>query len=147
TRRVTEANKRAKVASNSATSSSAYRPAIAYSRVGTGRTPSAVPSSSNPPASHSYSELGLIAQSYRAFSSPPLGPARAVATSQGGPPARQHQGPEGLIRNVIASIISAIAIMTNAVETKPHFGLSAKLVCGHLLVFRIVWRAFPPNLY
>src|SRR5215469_8100229 len=31
--------------------------------------------------------------------------------------ARQHQGPEGVIRNVIASIIRAIAIMTNAVET------------------------------
>ena len=44
-----------------------HRPAIAYSRVGTGRTPSAVPSSSNFPASHLGSELGLIAQSYRAF--------------------------------------------------------------------------------
>src|SRR5215469_9099517 len=31
--------------------------------------------------------------------------------------ARQHQGPEGVIRNVVASIIRAIAIMTNAVET------------------------------
>src|SRR5215471_9986342 len=73
---------------------SACRPAIAYSRVGTGRTPSAVPSSSNFPASHLGSKLGLVAQSYRASSSPPLGPtytiARpgAVATSQGGPPAR-----------------------------------------------------------
>ena|ERR671936_1166606 len=44
--------------------------AIAYSRVGTGRTPSAVPSSSNFPASHWASEPGLIAQSCRAFSSP-----------------------------------------------------------------------------
>src|SRR5436305_1804059 len=33
-----------------------HRPAIAYSRVGTGRTPSAVPSSSNFPASHLGSE-------------------------------------------------------------------------------------------
>src|SRR5262244_462332 len=49
-------------------------PAIAYSRLGTGRTPSAMPSSSNFPASHLRgSELGLIAQSYRALSSPPLG--------------------------------------------------------------------------
>src|SRR5262245_22059920 len=55
-------------------SSRPRRPTIAYSRVGTGRTPSAVPSSSNFPASHlRSSELGLIAQSYRAFSSPPLG--------------------------------------------------------------------------
>ena len=46
---------------------SACPPAIAYSRVGTG-TPSAVPSSSNFPASHLGSESGLIAQSYRAFS-------------------------------------------------------------------------------
>src|SRR5262249_46934359 len=52
---------------------SACRPATAYSRVGTDRTPSAVPSSSNFPASHLGSELGLIVQSYRAFSSPPLG--------------------------------------------------------------------------
>jgi hypothetical protein len=44
-----------------------HRPAIAYSRGGTGRTPSAVPSSSNFPASHLGSELGLIAQSCRAF--------------------------------------------------------------------------------
>jgi hypothetical protein len=42
-------------------------PAIAYSRVNTGLTPSAVPSSSNFPASHLGSELGLIAQSFRAF--------------------------------------------------------------------------------
>ena len=34
--------------------------------------------------------------------------------------ARQHQGPEG--RNVIASIIRAIAIMTNAVETNRILG-------------------------
>jgi hypothetical protein len=52
---------------------SACRPAIAYSRVGTGRTLSAVPSSSNFPASHLGSKLGLIAPSYRAFSSLPLG--------------------------------------------------------------------------
>ena len=106
-----------------------------------------MPSSSNFPPSLG-SEPGLIAQSYRAFSSPPLwptytiAPAGAVATSQGGPPARQHQGPEGVIRNVIASIIRAIAIMTNAVETSRIFGLSAKLVCGHLLVFRIVMESF-----
>ena len=37
---------------------SACRPAIAYSRLGTGRTPSAVPSSSNFPASHLGSEFG-----------------------------------------------------------------------------------------
>jgi hypothetical protein len=43
------------------------RPAIVYSRVSTGRTPSPVPSSSNFPASHLGSELGLIAQSCRAF--------------------------------------------------------------------------------
>ena len=42
-------------------------PAIAYSRVNTGLTPSAVPSSSNFPASHLGSELGLSAQSFRAF--------------------------------------------------------------------------------
>jgi hypothetical protein len=54
--------------------SSACRPAIVYSRVGTGRTLSAVPSSSNFPASHlGGSKLGLIAPSYRAFSSLPLG--------------------------------------------------------------------------
>src|SRR5205823_7720271 len=44
-----------------------------YSRVSTGRTPSAVPSSSNFPASHLGSKPGLIAQSYRAFSSSPVG--------------------------------------------------------------------------
>src|SRR5215468_1866550 len=49
------------------------RPAIAYSRVDTGRNPSAVPSNSNFPAAHLGSQLGLIARSYRAFSSPPLG--------------------------------------------------------------------------
>jgi hypothetical protein len=48
-------------------------PPKAYSRVDTGRNPSAVPSSSNFPASHLGSQLGVIAQSYRAFSSPPLG--------------------------------------------------------------------------
>jgi hypothetical protein len=42
-------------------------PAIAYSRVDTGRTPSAVPSSSKFLAFHLRSELGPIAQSYRAF--------------------------------------------------------------------------------
>jgi hypothetical protein len=47
------------------------RPAIAYSRVDTGRNPSAGPSNSNFPASH-LDSVGLIAQSYRAFSSPPL---------------------------------------------------------------------------
>src|SRR5215471_8247492 len=36
--------------------------------------------------------------------------------------ARQHQGPEGVIRNVIASIIRAIAIMTNAVDTNRILG-------------------------
>src|SRR6478672_10438097 len=51
---------------------SAGRPAIAYSRVRTSGTPSAVPSSSNVPASHLGSELALIAQSCRAFSSLPL---------------------------------------------------------------------------
>ena len=102
--------------------------AISYSKVDTGRSPSAVPSSSNFPPSHFGSEPGLIAQSYRAFSSPPLwptytiAPAGAVATSQGGLPARQHQGPEGVIRNVIASMIRAIAIMTNAVETNRILG-------------------------
>ena len=40
---------------------SACGPAIAYSRVDTGRNPSAVPSSSKFPASHLDSELGLIA--------------------------------------------------------------------------------------
>ena len=45
------------------------RPAIAYSRVDTGRNPSAGPSNSNFPASH-LDSVGLIAQSYRAFSSP-----------------------------------------------------------------------------
>jgi len=46
------------------------RPAIAYNRGGTARTLSAVPSSSNFPASHLGSEFGPIARSYRAFSSP-----------------------------------------------------------------------------
>ena len=50
------------------------RPPKACSRVDTGRNPSAGPSNSNFPASHLGSQLGLIAQSYRAFSSPPLGP-------------------------------------------------------------------------
>ena len=100
-------------------------PAIAYSRVGTDRTPSAVPSSSNFPASHLGSELGLIAQSYRAFSSHHSAdlhdcPASAVATSQGRSPARQHQGPEVVIRSVRAS--SNIAIMTSAVETNRILG-------------------------
>jgi hypothetical protein len=47
--------------------------AISYSRVDTGRNPSAVPSSSKFPASHSRLGHGLIAQSYRPFSSSPLG--------------------------------------------------------------------------
>jgi hypothetical protein len=55
---------------------SACRPTIAYSRVGTGRTPSAVPSSSNFPACHLGLEPILIAQSYRSSSSPPFGPLR-----------------------------------------------------------------------
>jgi hypothetical protein len=41
----------------------ASRPAIAYSRVDTGGSRSAVPSSSNFPVSHSGLEHGLIAQS------------------------------------------------------------------------------------
>jgi len=40
---------------------------FAYSRVGKGRTLSAVPSNSNFPASHLGSQPSLIAQSYRAF--------------------------------------------------------------------------------
>jgi hypothetical protein len=55
------------------------RPAIAYSRVDTGRTPSAVPSSSNFPASHLGSQLGLIAQSYRAFSFSTTRPTYTIA--------------------------------------------------------------------
>jgi hypothetical protein len=55
--------------------------AIAYSRVGTGRTPSAVPSSSNLQASHLGSEPGLIAQSCRAFS--PSIPAISAASACG----------------------------------------------------------------
>jgi hypothetical protein len=48
------------------------RPAISYSRGRTGRTPSAVPSSSNFPACHLTSELGLIGRPYQPFpSSPP----------------------------------------------------------------------------
>jgi hypothetical protein len=42
-------------------------PAIAYSRVDTSRTLSAVPSSSNFPASYSGLASGLVAQSYRTF--------------------------------------------------------------------------------
>ena len=53
------------------------RPAIAYSRVDTGRNPSAVQSNSNFPASHLGSQLGLI-QSYRAFASPPETPQKLV---------------------------------------------------------------------
>jgi hypothetical protein len=45
----------------------AWPPAIAYSRVDTSRTLSAVPSSSNFPASHSGLASGLVAQSYRTF--------------------------------------------------------------------------------
>src|SRR5262245_31995487 len=56
----------------------ACQPTIAYSTVDTGRTPSAVPSSSNFPPSLG-SEPGLIAQSYRAFSSPPLWPTYTIA--------------------------------------------------------------------
>jgi hypothetical protein len=51
-----------------------HRPAIAYSRVGTARTLSAVLSSSTFLASHLGSEFGLIARSYRAFSSPLIAP-------------------------------------------------------------------------
>jgi len=43
----------------------------------------------------------------------------AVATSQGRPPARQHQGPEVVIRSVRAS---KNAIMTSAVETNRILG-------------------------
>jgi hypothetical protein len=43
------------------------RPAIAYSRIGTARILSAVPSSSNFPASHLGSEFGSIARSYSIF--------------------------------------------------------------------------------
>src|SRR5262249_14613643 len=53
-------------------------PAIAYSTVDT-RTPSAVPSSSNSPTAHLGLELALIAQSYRPFSSSPLGGPTQVA--------------------------------------------------------------------
>src|SRR5262245_65897634 len=53
-------------------------PAIAYSRVDTGPIPSAEPSSSNFPASHSGLEHCLIAQSYRPFSCPPLGRPRRL---------------------------------------------------------------------
>jgi len=38
------------------------------------------------------------------------------------PPARQHQGPEVVVRSVRASSISAIAIMTNAVEANRILG-------------------------
>jgi hypothetical protein len=75
---------------------SACRLAIAYNRVGTGRTPSAVSSSSNFPTSHLGSEFGLIAQSYRAFSSPPLGltymSARPGALPPPSPPAEKATG-------------------------------------------------------
>ena len=130
------------------------RPPIAYSRVDTGRNPSAVPSNSNFPASHLGSQLGLIAQSYRAFSSPPLGRPTpiapsggllaAVATSQGRPPARQHQGPEVVVRSVRASSIRAIAIMTRAVETNRILGLSAKLVCDTSLSSELYGELFLP---
>jgi hypothetical protein len=53
-------------------------PAIANSRGGTGRTPSAVPSSSNFPASHLGSEPALTAQSCRAFSSSATRPSLRV---------------------------------------------------------------------
>jgi hypothetical protein len=58
---------------------SACRPAIAYSRVSTGRPPPAVPSSSNFPASYLGLEFGLIAQPYRACSFPPLGRPTRIA--------------------------------------------------------------------
>jgi hypothetical protein len=96
----------------------------------------------------------LIAQSYRAFSSPPLGRPTpiapsggllaAVATSQGRPPARQHQGPEVVVRSVRASSIRAIAIMTRAVETNRILGLSAKLVCDTSLSSELYGELFLP---
>jgi len=70
------------------TSPSAYWPAIVYNRIGTG-TPSAVPSSSNFPAS-SFG-LGLIAQSYRAFSSPPLGGGTDVPAPANPSPCWEHR--------------------------------------------------------
>jgi hypothetical protein len=56
-------------------------PAIAYSRVGTGRTPSAVPSSSNFPASHlGWSSVGLVSLVER-FSSPSQWPTYTIASA------------------------------------------------------------------
>ena len=77
-RSTVQANKRSQV-TRASVLRTACRPAIAYSRVDTGRNPSAVPSSSNFPASHLGSELGLIAQSCRAFSSPPRGQSCTIA--------------------------------------------------------------------
>src|SRR5262249_32105463 len=75
-------------------------PAIAYSRVGTDRTPSAVPSSSNFPTAHLDSEPGLIAQFYRPFSSSHSANLRGLRAGSSGhllppsPPAEKAPQPQ-----------------------------------------------------
>jgi hypothetical protein len=77
-------------------------PAIAYNRVDTGRTPSAVPSSSNFLASHSGLEHVLIAQSYRAFLDLQRSCASASRLLPFCYPIRRH-GIERLVRRLVVS--------------------------------------------
>jgi hypothetical protein len=71
-------------------------PAIAYSKVSTGRTPSAVPSSSNFPASHLGSEPGLIVQSYRAFHLRHVAGSTRAARPAPSPPAKTDHRPTNI---------------------------------------------------
>jgi hypothetical protein len=88
-------------------------PAIAYSRVDTGRTPSAVPSSSNFPASHLGSQLGLIAHSYRAFSSPPLGrPTRLPGQANLLPPSPPAEKATAELMLYLERAASALDVLT-----------------------------------
>jgi hypothetical protein len=103
-----------------------------------------VPSNSNFPASHLGSQLGAIAQSYRAFSSPPRGRATRFAQPKADHRPNQHQGPEFVVRSVRASSIRAIAIMTKAVEAKRIWALRAKLVCDSSLACKLYGERLLP---
>jgi hypothetical protein len=97
---------------------SAYPPAIAYSRVGTGRTPSVVPSNSNFPASHLGSEPGLVAQSYRAFSFSATRPTCRLLEGDSIAPARFATKVIGFARTVGVSSIRASSIRAIAIITQ-----------------------------
>jgi hypothetical protein len=58
--------------------------------------------------------------------------------------ARQDQGPEVVFTSVIASIIRAIAIMTNAVEKNRILGFPPKLVCDTSLSPELFGELFLP---